>query len=94
MDSNEPDRVGFDGGRELADIYRKFAEITNLLAWAEMAVSPGDASSVELPSEQASAISFCIRRARHQLQEIHKRLQSLCGPEAGTSEGQALDTGT
>ena len=94
MVSHVSDRVGRDEGAQWADIYRKFAEITSLLAWAEMAVSPGDASSVELPSKQASAIAFCIRRARTQLQEIHAYLQSHSNSEEASQDGQALDTGT
>ena len=94
MDSQVSDRVGRDEDGQWADIYRKFAEITSMLAWAELATSPGDASTVELPSEQASAISFCIRRARIQLQEIHAYLQSHTDSKEASQDGQALDTGT
>ncbi len=94
MDSHVRSRLGCDEAAQWADIYRKFAEITSVLAWAEMATSPGDASTVELPAEQASAISFCIRRARVQLQEIHERLQKLSDAEAEVPDRRRLDTGT
>jgi len=61
----EPDvGPGRDEAAQWEYLCRKFGEIASLLAWAEMVVSPGDASAVELPNEQANAIPFCVRRAR------------------------------
>jgi len=92
MDSDSS--VGRNEAAQWEDIYRKFSEITSMLTWAEMAVSPGDASTLELPSGQASAIAFCVRRARVQLQEIHERLQAVRDSEAEPPVRQALDTST